>query len=397
MSGAVPLPAFRAAFPGLSEGRGAYLDTAHKGLLPGAAHAALLSHLEETVRGVAEKSHLIEIAEETRDLFARLVGVEADEIAITKNVSEGVNTFANAVDWRPGDEVVLCPGFEHPNNLLPWLNLRRRGVSVVEVPIRADHALPVEGIAAAIRPARTRVVTVSAASFTPGCRADLRAVSEACRPAGALLHVDGAQSVGVLRHDLRVEGVDALSVGGQKALCGLFGFGFLYVRRAVAEALDPPFLARFGVRQEGGHEDFSPGVEERPAAGARRFDVGYPGFTGGVAMRECLRLLLATGPEAIEARALFLSAQLADALDAAGLRVIRVPDHLRTHIVAADVPGGGAAALHAHLAAQGVRCSYRKGGLRLSVHAYTDEAEIARAAEACAAWIRQEGVASAAE
>jgi selenocysteine lyase/cysteine desulfurase len=262
------LAAFRAAFPALSGGTGAYLDTAHKGLLPAPAHAALLQHLELTARGAARKEDLIPTAEECRSLFATLIGADADEIAITKNVSEGVNTFANAIAWREGDEVVLCPGFEHPNNILPWLNLRRRGVSVVEVPIQPDHALPVAGIAAAIRPGRTRVVSVSAVSFSPGCRADLAAVSAACRAGGALLHVDAAQSAGVLRHDMVAEGVDALATGGQKALLGLFGFGFLFVRRAVAEGLDPPFLARFGVRQAGGHEDFSPGAEERPAAGA---------------------------------------------------------------------------------------------------------------------------------
>jgi selenocysteine lyase/cysteine desulfurase len=55
----------------------------------------------------------------------------------------------------------------------------------------------------------------------------------------------------------------------------------------------------------------------------------------------------------------------------------------RSRIVAADVPGGSAEALHHHLAGLGNRCSYRKGRLRLSVHAYTDKAEIHRAAEAC--------------
>jgi selenocysteine lyase/cysteine desulfurase len=114
-------------------------------------------------------------------------------------------------------------------------------------------------------------------------------------------------------------------------------------------------------------------------------------------MRECLRLLLATGPERIEARALALSARLADALAQAGLRVIRVPDPLRSHIVAADVPGGGAEALHHHLAGLGVRCSYRKGGLRLSVHAYTDETEIDRAAQACARWVGASAVGTPAE
>jgi selenocysteine lyase/cysteine desulfurase len=383
----VQMPAFRGAFPALVASSGAYLDTAHRGLLPDVAHRAVLAHLEETTHGAASKEALIETAERCRESFARLIGAaSADEVALTKNVSEGVNTFANAVPWRDGDDVVLCPGFEHPNNMLPWRNLSRRGVGVTEVPLPADHLLPVEAMIAAIRPGRTRVVTVSAVSFTPGCRADLRRVGAACRERGVLLHVDGAQSVGVLRTDVVGESVDALSVGGQKALLGLYGFGFLYVRRAVAETLFPPFLARFGVVQSGGHEDLSAGAEGRLAPGARRFDVGYPSFTGAVALEQCLALLLQAGPDAIEARALAMSAKLADALEQAGLNVTRLPPRFRSHIVAATPRAGDAQALHACLAERDIRCSYRKGGLRLSVHAYTSEAEIDRAAEVVRTW-----------
>lgn len=379
------LSRFRAAFV---PSEGAYLDTAHKGLLPNAAHAALLAHLEETRRGHALKERLIATAEECRALFATLIGAASpDEVAITKNVSEGVNTFANALDWQPGEEVILCPGFEHPNNLLPWLTLSQRGAVIREVPIAPDHSLSVEAMLAAIRPGRTRAVTVAAVSFSPGCRAALYALGAGCRERGVLLHVDAAQSLGAMAQDVQAECVDALSVGGQKALGELYGFGFLYVRQAIAERLRPPFLARFGVRQAGGHEDFTPGVQDRPAAGARRFDLGYPAFTGAVAMRDCLRLHLETGPLVIEAEALRLSALLADALEGAGMRVTRVPDGLRSHIVAAAPPVGDAAALHGALLAQEVRCSLRKGGLRLSVHAHTTEAEIALGAGACAAWL----------
>ncbi len=85
--------------------------------------------------------------------------------------------------------------------------------------------------------------------------------------------------------------------------------------------------------------------------------------------------------------ALAIPACLADALTQAGLRVIRVPDRLRSHLVAADMPGGSAEALHHHFAGLGIRCSYRKGGLRLSVHGYTDEEEVDRTGEACSRWL----------
>jgi selenocysteine lyase/cysteine desulfurase len=81
-----------------------------------------------------------------------------------------------------------------------------------------------------------------------------------------------------------------------------------------------------------------------------------------------------------------MSARLADALEDAGLAVTRLPPRFRSHIIAATPRAGDAQALHAGLAASDVRCSYRKGALRLSVHAYTSEAEIDRAAEVVRTW-----------
>ena len=65
-----------------------------------------------------------------RDKFARLIGADPGDIAIVKNVSEGINAIATAFPWRPGDNVVLCAELEHPNNVLPWLHLQRLGVEM---------------------------------------------------------------------------------------------------------------------------------------------------------------------------------------------------------------------------------------------------------------------------
>ena len=93
-------------FPGLAGGP--YLDTAARGLLPRSAHAAITSALDGALFGTADKSAMFATLEEARAGFAALINAAADEIAITKNVSEGLNIIAAALPWQPRDNVVLC-------------------------------------------------------------------------------------------------------------------------------------------------------------------------------------------------------------------------------------------------------------------------------------------------
>jgi cysteine desulfurase / selenocysteine lyase len=167
-------------------------------------------------------------------------------VAVTKNVSEGLNLFASSLPWKPGDNVVICPDLEHPNNVFLWYNLRKRvGVEVRAVEPEGGRLLP-DRMATAMD-ARTRVVTVPHISFSPGFITDVAAVSRVARAHGALVLVDAAQSIGALRTDVRELGIDALAVATQKALLSLYGTGFLYIRREVAEELVPVHVARYGM------------------------------------------------------------------------------------------------------------------------------------------------------
>ena len=84
------------------------------------------------VLGRADKARYFELVELARSRFAQLIGAGAAEVAITKNVSEGLNIIATAIEWQPGDEVIVCSTLEHPNNLYPWRNLERIGVRIVK-------------------------------------------------------------------------------------------------------------------------------------------------------------------------------------------------------------------------------------------------------------------------
>lgn len=65
----------------------------------------------------------------TREKIAELIGASTDEICIVTNTSEGLNIFAQGLRWKPGDNVVIARhGF--PGNIMPWLNLEKRGVII---------------------------------------------------------------------------------------------------------------------------------------------------------------------------------------------------------------------------------------------------------------------------
>lgn len=384
------LTELRSRFPGVENQT--YLDVSLRGLVPRTVAEAAARHVEDRLMGTGEKSGFQVSVERSRELFATLIGAHADEVAITKNVSEGLNQFASSVTWRPGDNVVLCPELEHPNNVFLWYNLRKlRGIEVRAVEPDGG-SFPVEAVMRAMDD-RTRVVTLPTVSFSPGFITDVRSVADAAHARGALVLVDAAQSVGALRTDVEELGADALAVATQKCLLSLYGYGFLYVRRSVADTMVPAHVARYGIDlgTEAGETARSGGDELPYAPGARRFDLGNYNYLGARAAEAALELILAVGAEPIEKHVRGLAARLAGGLLELGFPVAGgAPGPHLAHIVAVGESGGGyhdsaddptMNELHGWLSANGVRHSIRKGVLRFSVGAYNDAADVERALE----------------
>ena len=113
----------RTLFPGLD--RITYLDVAGRAPLCTPVRAAIERFLDAAETG-GDKVAMFRSLEAVRSSYARLVNAEPDEIAITKNISEGLNIVANGLAWQPGDNVVLCEALEHANNIYVWRNLQRR-------------------------------------------------------------------------------------------------------------------------------------------------------------------------------------------------------------------------------------------------------------------------------
>ena len=373
----------RAQFPGAE--RWVYANVASKGIISKASRVAIDEVADAQMTGEEIKDEYGPALKRVRTSFARLIGAKPHEIAVTKNVSEGLNAIGSAIDWKAGDNVVICTELEHPNNVYLWMNLAERGVEVRGVKSK-DGMIDAATIAAAVDE-RTRIVSVSTVTFTPGYRTDVAAIAKAARKVGALMLVDAVQSAGVLTIDVEALGIDALATSTSKGLLGVMGLGMLYVSDRWIERLKPVWVARFSV-VTGKHEsDLGDGVL-RLQPDARRFEIGnynWAAISGIVASLDQLRAL---GAPTIEAQAVGMAARLADGLEQLGLPVCRPADPRHaSHIVTVGQLGAGGAyssadprlnRVAAALEQDGVRFSIRRGQLRFGFHAYNDQGDVER-------------------
>lgn len=380
---AKPLSQVRAQFPGAI--KSIYLDTAAHGLMPAAARDAVGRYIDDCIHEGGSRATMRDTLDRVRSKFAQLIGASADEVAIVKNVSEGLNAILTALSWQPGDNAVLCTKLEHPNAIYALCNVRdRAGIEVRSVAPTAEFTVSTEAIADAID-RRTRVVIVSTVAYATGGRPDLDALASLCAGRNVLLLVDGAQSIGALHLDVARTPIDALAVGASKFLCGPPGFGFLYVRRDRAEALRPGSLARYGVDLGDAHESERGGPTYRLMPGARRFEAGSFNYAGANATEVALDLVNDVTVPSIEQHVLALASRLRSGLAELGLPLLGdVSPERPSHIVVLDLGAGGnltpwsASDLHRKLASMGVKLSIRHGRLRFACHFYNAAEDVAK-------------------
>jgi cysteine desulfurase/selenocysteine lyase len=373
-----------------------YLDVAARAPLPASAERAAAAMLAAQASGTISKNDWLALVERARGQAAARLGAQPEEIAFTKNASEGLNLVATALRLGPGDRMVTMSAIEHPNNILPWMwQAQEAGAELVNLEPRQGQS-PEEAMISAID-GRTKLVAVTAVDFATGRRTDLAVLGEACRRHGAFLLVDGAQSSGVLEEDFSSLPVDGWATATQKGLLGLYGLGLLYVRREWAEKLRPASLARFSVELSEAHEAARPEGGFRLRDGAGRFEVGNHNYVALAALNASLDLLAQIGRAEVERRAVGAADALREGLAALGIPLLPVPEAHRSHILAiGDALGRGhdtadaawVASLSTAFKAAGVVHSVRRGALRLSTHIHVLPETVAQVLDCAAGWRR---------
>jgi isopenicillin-N epimerase len=172
------------------------------------------------------------LQERLRSKLAALLRATPDEIAITRNTSEGSNIIVKGIDLKAGDEILITD-HNHPSNNDSWKIRARRDRLVVNslavaVPARSRDEL-IDAFRKAITP-RTKVVAFTHVTSTTGIQYPAREITEIAHRAGAWVHLDGAQTFGVFDVDLRAIGCDSYSGSAHKWMMGPLEAGALYVK-----------------------------------------------------------------------------------------------------------------------------------------------------------------------
>lgn len=325
----------------------------------------------------------VAVAGRAREAFARIVGAAPHEVATMANASEGAFQVASTLSWADRPRIVTCD-MEFPSVAQVWLAQRARGAEVVYAPER-DGRVDADDYVGLIDD-RTALVSVPLVSYKNGCRLPFAAVAARAREVGARVFVDAYQATGVLPVDVGRLDCDYLVAGTLKYLLGAPGLAFLYVRDGVGQDSDPLLTGWFGQRDP---FTFEPRTLCFPAD-ARRYETGTPAIPAAYASVAGMSLIEELDLDAVAAHVAGLTAALADDLTSGGETLYSPADpDLRGPQVAvvADDPEH----LGAFLADRGVVASPRGHAVRLSMHYYTDAADLARARDAVGEYRRREG------
>ncbi|MEA3211214.1 MAG: cysteine desulfurase / selenocysteine lyase [Chthoniobacter sp.] len=354
---------------------------AHAGVtaLPASVADAVCAYTRLAAQNPQEFDDVLRAVKETRRICADFIGAGPDEIALLGPTSLGLSLFANGMPWAAGDEV-LCYHGDYPANVYPWLELRRRGLTVRYLEPRQTGEITPELVAAALGP-RTRLVALASAHFVTGYRIDVEAIGALLHERGVLFSLDAIQTLGAF--PTRVAHVDFLSADAHKWLLGPLAIGIVFVKREHFELLRPTLLGAWNVVAPNFHAQ----EEIEFVRTAQRYEPGVLNVAGIYGLRAALELIAGHGIDAVAARLLELKAALLARIEPLGFRVLGPREGpSATGITTFRHETASSTALFTALGNAGIIASLRhdRAGLdylRFSPHFYNTEAELDRAVD----------------
>lgn len=344
--------------------------------LPAFVADAVCAHTRRAAEHFENFSEQLREIKEVRQACANFIGAQPEEIALLGPTSLGLSLFANGLPWREGDEV-LCYAGDYPANVYPWIDLRRRGVTVRYLEPAAPGEITPELVAAALSP-RTKLVALASAHFFSGYRIDVEAIGRLLHERNVLFSLDAIQTLGAFPLDVERGHVDFLSADAHKWMLGPLAIGIVYVRKERFELLRPTLLGAWNVISP----NFNALDEVRFVATAQRYEPGVLNMAGIAGMKAGVDFFLELGPAPIAQRLLELKAYLLQQIEPLGFHVLgaREGDNASS-ITTVRHATASSTTLFAALERAGVVASLRhdrenRDYLRFSPHVYNTEAEI---------------------
>lgn len=347
----------------------AWLYTGAEGPPLATQAAAFERYLANRALGPAGRDEHTAVEQRLRERLARMLGLRPEDIGLVSNASEAINMVAGSLRLEPGDNVVLND-LEYPSVVLPWLRLASQGVEI-RLARHTDWSMPPSLITSLIDK-RTKLVGLSHVSYHSGWRHDLAAISASARQVGAQVMVDATQSLGVI--DVPTELIDVTIASSYKWLLGGHGLGIIGWNQRCRPLPVPAGVGWRSVPQIFTDDRFE---HYRLRDDARRFELGFPSYPSIYQLDDSLAWLCQFDPLQVEKHILALGGTLLEGLAEQGKKLLTPSEpHRRAGNIAFSAQDGQAVA--AALSERGIYCWGGDGRVRVSIHLFNSEDDIAR-------------------
>ena len=313
----------------------------------------------------------------TRGKVAKMLGVQPLEIAFTRNTSEASNIIVHGLDLKPGDEVLITE-HNHQCNKESWdIRARRDGIVVKKLPVvtpAVSREAIIQQFAEAITP-RTKVIGLTHVTNTTGLMFPATEITRLARAKNIWLHLDGAQTFGLLSLNLKELGVDSYAASTHKWLMGPLEAGILYVRDDRLKEVWPSIVTA-------GWSDSVTGAPKLENFGQR----DDPRLTAIDAALDFTHLV---GAANIEARVRYLTTRLKEKLT--GVPGVKLRTNMQPDLCAgivkintgeANVKKHYDALYQRHRVSTSSTLTGDASGIRFSAHIYNSVSDIDRAVDA---------------
>lgn len=368
-----------------------HLNNAGSSLMSRPVAETVVGHLrrEEEIGGYEAAEEAADRLDDVYSSVARLIGAQANEIALAESGSRAWGAAVYSLPVEPGARL-LIGRTEYSGNVIALRQLaRRHGLQIVVVRDDPHGQVDVEHLQRELERGNVAMVALTHVPMANGLVNPATQVGRLCRAAGVLFVLDACQSVGQMPLDVEALGCDVLAGTGRKFLRGPRGTAFLYVRASVLEQLEPVMLDGHSAVPSGAN-----GLEIR--GDARRFESWETSVAGRLGLGRAVDYALALGLDAVQERVARLAELLRNALSALPAVTVHDGGVIRSGIVTFSVRGSDAGTVRAKLADHRINVSVAPlpssevnavlAGkpcaaptvVRASVHYYNTEAEIGR-------------------
>lgn len=380
-----PLLLYRTEFPILE--RTTYLVSNSLGAMPRAVPERLAEYVDQWAElGVrAWAKGWWDMPLTVGNEIAPLIGASPGQIAMLPNVTIAQTSVLSSLDYDKGRDAIVMTDLDFPSVRYVYDELATRlGARIVAVPSDDGISIDTQRVIDAIDE-RTRLVAISHVLFRSAYIMDAEAICRRAHDVGALVSLDAFHSVGVIPVDVAALGVDFLSGGVLKWLCGGPGGAFLYASPDATRSLKPSFTG-----WQAHERPFAFENDMHYAGDAWHWLNGTPPVPALFAAIEGPRIVARAGVDAIRAKSIRQTSRLIELADARGYRVTAPRDPARRGgTVAFDVPHSYGVAQA--LLANDVIVDYRpNAGIRVGPHFYTSDAELERVVEMIDGILRDE-------